>query len=154
MCCSLARGRLRCAGALHLPSPPVALGQVGVLELIGYIGSVALVEHRCGLCGVARRAVAHGGPPVASPCDLVQHEHASVIGCGGAVGVIEQPVLSGVVGDDFAVVSRALPAGIALYDGGVVVVDHASALLVHIGSCESGGAPHHGAVGAVHALAA
>ena len=68
--------------------------------------------------------------------------------------MVEQPVLSGIVGNDFAVVSWSFPAVVSLQDGGVVVAHHAAALLVRIRSSNAGGSSHHGTVGTVDPFAA
>ena len=49
--------------------------------------------------------------------------------------------------------ARTCPDVIATDDGGVVVVEHGAALLVHIGASQLGAAAHHGTIGGVLALA-
>ena len=72
--------------------------------------------------------------------------------------MIEEPVLSFVVGNDFTVVARTFPATfaafVALDDGRVVIANHLSALLVDIWSHEFRGAPYYGSIGTILTFAA
>ena len=67
--------------------------------------------------------------------------------------MIHNPVIPIVVGNDFAVVTGARPNFITADNGGVVVIKHGAALLVHIGASQLGAAAHHGTIGGVLALA-
>ena len=72
--------------------------------------------------------------------------------------MIQQPVVAIVIRNNLGVVTGAFPpAGatwVALYDGGVVIACHSTAVLVGIGSHQFGGTAHNGLVGAVPTLTA
>ena len=68
--------------------------------------------------------------------------------------MVEQPIVTVVVGDNLAVVAGAFPAVVGADDGGVVVIEHFAALLVQVGAEQFLAASHHCAVGAFDAFAA
>ena len=150
---SLAAARLAVVAGGDVPAFPGAFHQVGILDFVGEVCTVAGIEDGCIALVAAGMSVVDDGP-VALPRYLVEKHEATVEVVVGVVAMVEEPGLPFVVGDDFAVVSGSFPSVVAGDDGGVVVAHHLSALLVEVRPHEFLRAAHDGAVGAFLSFAA
>ena len=92
--------------------------------------------------------------PAVVPLDTLEKHLAASVGILNVVAVIEDPILSLIVGDDLRVVARALDRIIAREKDLVVVIKHLAARTIDIRAIERAAAANDRLVGAIQPLAA